>query len=183
MTMYIQLTGEGAEAPKNLQRYIKERHVIQRLNAAGEWEDVIEADAGAIDPKTLAEIDYAEEFADNFNDGCGEIHRVDVVNAVYAGMRFKMKQQKEAPARSIFRMTPEERKKIMAENPPLIAGIHSAGAYFDWQWQGCGFGQLSFNYDRETDAITCSDERMGKERVRTLLYALADHIADNATFD
>lgn len=174
MTMYIPLTGEGAEAPKNLQRYIKERHVIQRLNVAGEWEDVVETQAAA-------EIDYAEEFADNFNDE--HVSRVDVVNAVYAGMRFKMKQQKEAPARSIFRMTPEERKKIMVENPPLIAGIHSAGAYFDWQWQGCGFGQLSFNYDRETDAITCSDERMGKERVRTLLYALADHIADNATFD
>jgi hypothetical protein len=178
--MRIPLTGEGAEAPKNLQRYIKERHVIQRLNTMGEWEDVIEADAGAIDPKTLAEIDFAEAIADNFNDE--HIARVDVVNAVYAGMRFKMQQEVPAP-RSILRLTPEERKEIMAKNPPLIAGIHSANAYFDWQWQGCGFGQLAFSYDRETDEITCSDERMGKERVRTLLYALADHIADNATFD
>ena len=84
--------------------------------------------------------------------------------------------------RSIFHMSPEERAEIMAKNPPEVTGLHWAKAYFDWSWMGCGFGQLSFDFDQETGAITCMDEHMGQERVRALLHALADHIADNATF-
>ena len=84
--------------------------------------------------------------------------------------------------RSIFHMTPEERKAIMDTNPPEISDIHAASAYFDWSWMGCGFGQLSF---RVTDdgKIECSDECMGRDRVRVLLHALADHIADNAVLE
>lgn len=85
--------------------------------------------------------------------------------------------------RSIFRMTPEERKAIMDANPPEITGIHTANVYLDWSWMGCGFGQLHFTYHRETEKITCMDEHMGRERVRTILIALANHIADNAVLD
>ncbi len=85
--------------------------------------------------------------------------------------------------RSIFHMTPEERKAIMDANPPEITGIHGANAYFDWSWMGCGFGQLSFHVDSDTGRITCMDECMGRDRVRVLLHALADHIADNAVLE
>jgi RecJ-like exonuclease len=84
--------------------------------------------------------------------------------------------------RSIFAMSPEERKAIMEANPPEVTCIHGANAYFDWSWMGCGHGQLSFSVD-SFGHITCMDEHMGRDRVRTLLHALADHIADNAVLD
>lgn len=47
-------------------------------------------------------------------------------------------------------LTPEERKKLRDENPPVVDHLHYANSYFDWGWKGCGFGQLSFSIDRET---------------------------------
>lgn len=85
--------------------------------------------------------------------------------------------------RSIFRMTPEERAEIMAKNPPEITSIHYASAYMDWSWMGCGFGQLSFSVNRETGEITFMDECMGKDRVRTILHQLVDHLVDNGKFE
>lgn len=67
--------------------------------------------------------------------------------------------------------------------PIVVDAIHNADVYFDWGWKGCGFGQLSFHYDRETKKITCMDECMGREGVRKLLYALADYIANTAVLD
>jgi hypothetical protein len=64
--------------------------------------------------------------------------------------------------------------------PIEIGCIHNARAYFDWSWQGVGFGQLSFSYDRSSGRLSCNNECMSRESVRTLLRALADHIADNA---
>lgn len=63
--------------------------------------------------------------------------------------------------------------------PIEIGTVHNANAYFDWSWLGCGFGQLSFSKDKETGELTCMNECMGREAVRKLLHAFADHLADN----
>lgn len=75
----------------------------------------------------------------------------------------------------------EERAKLMAENPPSIEliGTH---AYFNWSWKGCGFGQLSFHMD-EQGVVRCLNECMSRERVRTLLVAMANHIADTCVLE
>jgi len=66
-------------------------------------------------------------------------------------------------------------------NPPTVDGVHHANVYFDWSWKGCGFGQLSFNFDRDTQKWDCMHECMSPENVRKLLHAFADHVADNLT--
>lgn len=66
--------------------------------------------------------------------------------------------------------------------PIVVHGVHHAQAYFDWGWQGCGFGQLSFSMDKG-GKITCMNECMGREAVRKLLHAFADYVADNAVLD
>lgn len=80
-------------------------------------------------------------------------------------------------------LTLEERQAIMAANPPEIGSLHSANAYFDWSWRGCGFGQLHFSFHPETGKVTCDSEHMGRERVRTILIALANHIADTCELE
>lgn len=85
----------------------------------------------------------------------------------------------ESSIGSIRYMTMEQRQAIMAANPPEITSIHHADVYVDWSWTGCGFGQLSLSVS-DDGVITCDDEFMGRDRVRTLLHALADHIADKA---
>lgn len=80
-------------------------------------------------------------------------------------------------------MPMEERRKLMAENPPEIDGIHWGNAYFDWGWKGCGFGQLDFRFDRETGKIHIANECMDRERVRAILVAFANHIADHGILD
>ena len=79
---------------------------------------------------------------------------------------------------SFLRMTPEQREKSMIDNPPTCEGVHDGSAYFDWQWSGCGFGQFSFSYDRETGKWDCSNEMMKPESTRKLLHAFADYVAD-----
>ena len=86
------------------------------------------------------------------------------------------------PPRSIFAMTPEERKAIMDANPPEITSIHGANGYFDWSWMGCGHGQLSFSVDN-FGRVEFMDEHMGKERVRQIMHAFVDHLVDNGTFE
>lgn len=85
--------------------------------------------------------------------------------------------------RSIFKMTPEQRKTVMDNNPADITFIHQANVYFDWSWMGCGFGQLSVIYDPENGRIRFMDEHMGKERTRQLMHAFVDHLVDNGEFD
>jgi hypothetical protein len=65
----------------------------------------------------------------------------------------------------------------MKDNPPTCEGVHSASAYFDWSWKGCGFGQLSFHYNHEK--WSCGTEMMGPEATRKLLHSFADFVADN----
>lgn len=80
-------------------------------------------------------------------------------------------------------MSYDELKKIMDANPPVIDSIHWGNAYFDWGWQGCGFGQLDFRVDREAGTIHIANECMSRERVRTILVAFANHIADVGILD
>lgn len=76
--------------------------------------------------------------------------------------------------------TPEEHQKLRDENSPVVDYLHNANSYFDWGWEGCGHGQLSFSIDRETGKITCMNECMGRNSVRKLLHAYADFVADRA---
>ncbi len=71
-----------------------------------------------------------------------------------------------------------------ASRPDIsIHDLFSANAYFGWGMKGVGFGQLSFSLDRETGRLSCMNECMSRERVRALLHALADHIADNVILE
>ena len=71
----------------------------------------------------------------------------------------------------------------MAENPPEVGAIHDIYAYFDWEWPGCGFGQLDVRFNREAGTVHIANECMSRERVRSILVAFANHIADNAILD
>ena len=82
--------------------------------------------------------------------------------------------------KSLFEMTEEERQEVRATNPPVVGALHSADMYFDWGWSGCGFGQLSFHYDREKGEIRVDNECMSRHSVRQILHAFADFIADRA---
>ena len=77
----------------------------------------------------------------------------------------------------------EERQKIMDENPPEVSCVHYANVYFDWDWKGCGFGQLSFGLDSEKMELTAMNECMSRNSVRKLLHAFADYIADRVVLD
>jgi len=85
------------------------------------------------------------------------------------------------PRLSIFKMTEEERARIRDLNPPIVTCLHSTRLYFDWGWKACGYGQLSF--DLENGKITCANEAMSKEAVRTLMRAYVDYLVDNSEFD
>jgi hypothetical protein len=67
-------------------------------------------------------------------------------------------------------------------SPPVVTDIHWADMYFDWSWNGRGFGQLSFTKD-EAGNLLCMNECMSRESVRKILHAMADYIADNATLE
>lgn len=66
--------------------------------------------------------------------------------------------------------------------PPEIDSVHNGYAYFDWGWKGCSFGQLDFRIE-EDGTIRIANECMSRERVRTLLVAFANHIADKGILD
>lgn len=80
---------------------------------------------------------------------------------------------------SFLRMTPEDRQRVMEENPPTCHGVHAANVYFDWDWKGCGFGQLSFSL--KDGVWSCDTETMGPESTRKFLHAFADYVADQLT--
>lgn len=80
-------------------------------------------------------------------------------------------------------MSMEERLKVMSENPPKIDSVHHGYAYFDWAWKGCGFGQLDFRVNRKEGTIHIANECMSRERVREILVAFANHIADVGILD
>lgn len=78
------------------------------------------------------------------------------------------------------RLTIEQRRAMIAANLPVVSDLHGANVYFDWGWKGCGFGQLSVHFDRETSKLECMNERMSRDSVRKILHSLADFIADRA---
>lgn len=80
-------------------------------------------------------------------------------------------------------LTREERYALMDANPPEIGSIHNGSVYFDWCWKGCGFGQLSFEVDRDTQKILCNNECMSRESIRKILTSLANHIAETCELD
>lgn len=81
--------------------------------------------------------------------------------------------------KSVLKMTPEERQAVMEANPPQVSYLHNAGTYFDWGWKGCGFGQLEVFLSKDGTLIV-ENECMGRERVRKILHAWADFVADRA---
>jgi hypothetical protein len=76
-------------------------------------------------------------------------------------------------------MTPEERRAIINANQPTVSLAHSAQTYFNWEWTGCGFGQLEVFLSKD-GTLVVENECMGRDRVRKILHAWADYIADRA---
>lgn len=74
----------------------------------------------------------------------------------------------------------EQLKEITA---PKIGAVFSGNAYFSWGWKNWGFGQLSFATDEETGEIHIGNECMSRERVRAILHAFADYVADNGVLE
>lgn len=85
------------------------------------------------------------------------------------------------PGKKYAELTRAERQNIQALNPPEIVNMIVAGFYFDWAQAAVGFGQLHVGFDPDTGAISCANERMPREQVRTILHAMADFIADRCT--
>ncbi len=79
--------------------------------------------------------------------------------------------------KSLYEMTPEERQAYIDANSPTVSSLHSGQTYFDWSWKGCGFGQLEVLLTKDGDLIA-HNECMSRERVRKILHAWADFIAD-----
>lgn len=76
-------------------------------------------------------------------------------------------------------MTPDERNAIMEANPPEVCGLSTANTFFSWSWKGCGFGQLHVFLSND-GALIINNERMDRDRVRKILHAWADYVADRA---
>lgn len=73
----------------------------------------------------------------------------------------------------------------MTTQPKPLPSINTSingGAYFNWSWQGVGFGQLSFNLRKDSGKFSLDNEGMSREAVRKLMHAYADHVVDNAIF-
>lgn len=65
---------------------------------------------------------------------------------------------------------------------PVICNIHNAAIYFDWSWKYIGFGQLSLQ-SNEDGVIEIDSECMSRDRVRKMLHAFADYVADNGVIE
>jgi hypothetical protein len=65
----------------------------------------------------------------------------------------------------------------MVSPPPKIRALHTASGYFNWSWPSVGVGELSYRTKSDGD-IEFSAENMNAYRVRQLLHAFADVVAD-----
>jgi hypothetical protein len=75
-------------------------------------------------------------------------------------------------------MTPEKHQKATHDaNTPQVTCVHYGQTFFDWSWNGCGFGQLEILFNKDGDLIA-HNEMMSRDSVRKLLHAWADFIAD-----
>lgn len=77
-------------------------------------------------------------------------------------------------------MTHEERRALKDASTPEITFL-SANLYINWGWAGCGFGQLSVDF--EDGKVLCDNECMSRESVRKILIAMANKMADEAILD
>lgn len=68
-------------------------------------------------------------------------------------------------------------------NTVEIGRIHACDLYFDWEMEGVGFGQLNVELDAETRKVLLDNECMSRQRVATILHALADHITATAEME
>ncbi len=79
--------------------------------------------------------------------------------------------------KSIFEMTPEERRAVRDANPPEVTSVMETSMYFNWGWKGCGFGQLQLILSDDRTKIECHNEHMSRDSVRKILHAYADFLA------
>ena len=77
-------------------------------------------------------------------------------------------------------MTPEEPQALRDANSPTVHALFSAYCYVGWSWKGCGFGQLSIDFEPDTGKPEIMNERMTRDSVRKILHAMADFVADRA---
>lgn len=66
---------------------------------------------------------------------------------------------------------------IAGMNAPRITGLHHASGYFHWSWPSVGVGELSYRTKSDGE-IEFSAENMGANKIRNLLHAFADVLAD-----
>lgn len=63
---------------------------------------------------------------------------------------------------------------------PTVYDIHNASCYFNWGWEGIGFGELWVGKSKEDGRLVVDAECMSKESARKLLYAMVDKLLDEA---
>ena len=74
----------------------------------------------------------------------------------------------------------EHYENLSRDSLPTIEFLFGFNMYCDWHWPGCGFGQLDFKFDPETNQIHCGNECMSRDAVRKMLHSFADFVADRA---
>jgi hypothetical protein len=62
------------------------------------------------------------------------------------------------------------------DGPPTIGKIFTTSLYFNWSWPGTGWGETSVNI--VDGKLSCMNECMSRESIRTLLVAYANKVAD-----
>lgn len=67
----------------------------------------------------------------------------------------------------------------MNTNLPKVVETHAAKTFFDWHWAGCGFGQMEVFLSKD-GSLVIDNECLSRERVRKILHAWADYVADRA---
>ena len=63
---------------------------------------------------------------------------------------------------------------------PEVRDIHNANIYFNWGWEGIGFGEMWVGKSAESGHLVIDAECMSKESTRKLLYAMVDKLVDEA---
>lgn len=86
-------------------------------------------------------------------------------------------------------------KDVMKDNPNIKDiqipieyrfsgdGIHNLSAYFDWGALGMGFGQMSFELNKDTGQVEFDTENTTRETTRAMLHQFVDYIIDNGVSD
>lgn len=59
----------------------------------------------------------------------------------------------------------------------------TSNVYFNWSLPKIGFGQLSVDWNRETGQYVIGNEMLRRDKVRELLIAWANKVADEGAMD